>query len=77
MPRLMPLGKGLQRRDRQPEVMDQPGLDPGEHARALAGLRLINGISGLAGSLLAPIEAQHLLTLAIMGAPARLCPCPA
>jgi hypothetical protein len=23
------------------------------------------------------IEAQHLLTLAIMGAPARLCPCPA
>jgi 2-polyprenyl-3-methyl-5-hydroxy-6-metoxy-1,4-benzoquinol methylase len=57
MPRLMPPGQGLQRRDRQPEVMDQPGLDPAEHARALAGLRRINGISGLTGSLLAPIEA--------------------
>ena len=47
---------GLVRRDRQPEFMDQPGLDPKEHARALAGLRRINGISGLAASLLAPIE---------------------
>jgi 2-polyprenyl-3-methyl-5-hydroxy-6-metoxy-1,4-benzoquinol methylase len=49
--------EGLLRRDRRPEVMDQPGLDPHEHARALAGLRRINGISGLAGSLLAPIQA--------------------
>ena len=57
MPPATPAGQGLQRRDRQPEVMDQPGLDPAEHARALAGLRRINGISGLAGSLLAPIEA--------------------
>ncbi len=57
MPTAMPSGQGLQRRDRQPEVMDQPGLDPAEHARALAGLRRINGISGLAGSLLKPIEA--------------------
>ena len=32
-------------RDRQPEVMDQPGLDPAEHVRALQGLRRINGIS--------------------------------
>ena len=47
---------GLARRDRQPEFMDQPGLDRNEHARALAGLRRINGISGLAASLLAPIE---------------------
>lgn len=47
---------GLVRRDRQPEFMDQPGLDPKEHARALAGLRRINGISGHAASLLAPIE---------------------
>ena len=47
---------GLVRRDRQPEFMDKPGLDPKEHARALAGLRRINGISGLAASLLAPIE---------------------
>ena len=57
MPTATPPGPGLQRRDRQPEVMDQPGLDPAEHARALAGLRRINSISGLAGSLLAPIEA--------------------
>jgi SAM-dependent methyltransferase len=49
--------QGLQRRDRQPEVMDQPGLDPSEHAHALVGLRRINRISGLAASLLAPIAA--------------------
>jgi len=47
---------GLARRDRQPEFMDQPGLDRNEHALALSGLRRINGISGLAASLLAPIE---------------------
>jgi 2-polyprenyl-3-methyl-5-hydroxy-6-metoxy-1,4-benzoquinol methylase len=57
MPSAMPPGQGLQWRDRQPEVMDQPGLDPAEHARALAGLRRINRISGLAASLLAPIAA--------------------
>lgn len=51
-----PWGGQLSRRDRQPEVMDQPGLDPREHARALAGLRRINAISGLAASLLAAIE---------------------
>lgn len=51
-----PWGGDLGRRDRHPEVMDQPGLDPGEHARALAGLRRINAISGLAGSLLKAIE---------------------
>ena len=33
------------KRDRQPEVMDQPGLDPAEHDRALQGLRRINAIS--------------------------------
>ena len=32
-------------RDRRPEVMDQPGLDPAEHDRALQGLRRINRIS--------------------------------
>lgn len=38
--------------------MDQPGLDPAEHARALAGLRRINRLSGVVGSLwrrLAPL----------------------
>lgn len=57
MPPAMPLGPSLQWRDRQPEVMDQPGLEPAEHARDLAGLRRINRISNLAGSLLALIEA--------------------
>jgi SAM-dependent methyltransferase len=69
MPPPTPAGQGLQRRDRQPEVMDQPGLDPAEHARALAGLRRINAISGLAGSLLAPIEA---LAQRLSGAPLRV-----
>jgi len=46
----------LAQRDRQPEFMDQPGLDRDEHARALAGLRRINFISGTSASLLAPIE---------------------
>ncbi len=35
----------LDRRDRQPELMDQPGLDDAQHRRALAGLRSINVIS--------------------------------
>jgi hypothetical protein len=38
-------GTALDNRDRQPEVMDQPGLDPREHAKALTGLRRINTIS--------------------------------
>jgi 2-polyprenyl-3-methyl-5-hydroxy-6-metoxy-1,4-benzoquinol methylase len=41
----MVLGWTSMQRDRQPEVMDQPGLDPAEHDRALQGLRRINGIS--------------------------------
>lgn len=36
--------------------MDQPGLDPAEHERALAGLRRINAISRCSASLLAPIR---------------------
>jgi SAM-dependent methyltransferase len=32
-------------RERRPELMDQPGLDPGEHARALRGLGRINRAS--------------------------------
>jgi 2-polyprenyl-3-methyl-5-hydroxy-6-metoxy-1,4-benzoquinol methylase len=32
-------------RCRRPELMDQPGLDAPEHARALAGLRRINRVS--------------------------------
>jgi 2-polyprenyl-3-methyl-5-hydroxy-6-metoxy-1,4-benzoquinol methylase len=50
-------GAALNNRDRQPEVMDQPGLDPGEHAKALMGLRRINTISRCSAGLFRPIEA--------------------
>ncbi|HEY2155641.1 MAG TPA: methyltransferase domain-containing protein [Isosphaeraceae bacterium] len=36
---------GLAERDRRPEVMDDPALDPTEHARALHGLGRINALS--------------------------------
>jgi SAM-dependent methyltransferase len=43
------LGNGivgsLDERDRQPELMDQPGLDETVHRRALAGLRTVNMFS--------------------------------
>ena len=35
----------LGKRDRQPELMDQPGLDAGLHQQALAGLRRVNRLS--------------------------------
>ena len=50
-------GAALNNRDRQPEVMDQPGLDPKEHAKALMGLRRINAISRCSAGLFRPIEA--------------------
>lgn len=37
--------EGLSRRDRQPELMDQPDLDPAEHALALRGLARVNWFS--------------------------------
>ena len=46
----------LTQRHRQPEWMDQPGLDPAAHTQALEGLRRINALSGAVGSLLAPIR---------------------
>src|SRR5205823_2926442 len=36
---------GLVQRRRQPEWMDRPGLDAGEHARALRGLKRLNRVS--------------------------------
>ena len=39
----------LSERRRQPEIMDQPGLDPADHDRALGGLARINFFSGSAG----------------------------
>ena len=38
----------LAHRHRQPELMDDPALDPAEHRRALAGLARINAVSGSA-----------------------------
>jgi len=40
----------LHKRDRRPEVMDQPGLDPGRHRRALSALARVNFVSATAGS---------------------------
>src|SRR4051794_23777774 len=45
----------LSRRDRQPEIMDQPDLSPERHHQALAGLARINFLSGAAGSLFRPL----------------------
>jgi len=36
----------LNQRDRQPELMDQPGLDVSAHHKALNGLRRVNWLSG-------------------------------
>ncbi len=52
----VPSLKSLTRRERVAEVMDQPGIDPGEHAQALAGLRRINALSRCSASLFAPIR---------------------
>ena len=46
----------LGRRDRQPEVMDQPGLPLVEHELALAGLSRINLVSATASSYLGPLR---------------------
>ena len=50
------LDQPLAHRHRQPEWMDQPGIDPAAHSQALEGLRRINAISGAVGSLFAPIR---------------------
>lgn len=54
-----PLWPGaLASRHRRPELMDDPALDPGMHAHALAGLRRLNTL-GLAQQLLWPtLEAE-------------------
>lgn len=46
----------LQERRREAELMDQPGLDPAEHVRALRGLRRINRLSGSDRLLWGPIH---------------------
>ncbi|MFI5455339.1 MAG: methyltransferase domain-containing protein [Isosphaerales bacterium] len=47
----------LAQRRRRPELMDQPGLDAGEHARALRGLGRINRLS-LSDAILWPAVAR-------------------
>ena len=44
------LTESLQHRLQQPEMMDQPTLDPTRHIQALRGLERINYLSGCAGS---------------------------
>lgn len=46
----------LTRRHRQPELMDDPALDPAEHRRALADLARINAVSGSANVLWPPLR---------------------
>jgi SAM-dependent methyltransferase len=47
----------LRQRDRRPEVMDQPGLEPARHAHALRGLARINLLSRSAAILWPPLAA--------------------
>src|SRR5260370_18120119 len=48
----------LEQRRSRPEVMDQPGLDPAQHARALRGLARINWWSRSSGILWPALLAQ-------------------
>jgi 2-polyprenyl-3-methyl-5-hydroxy-6-metoxy-1,4-benzoquinol methylase len=52
----------LQERDRQPELMDQPGLDEGVHRQALDGLTRVNAISRTASVLWQGLEAVEALS---------------
>jgi 2-polyprenyl-3-methyl-5-hydroxy-6-metoxy-1,4-benzoquinol methylase len=56
VPEMIPL-RTLRHRRRQPEVMDQPGLDEGQHFHALRGLERINRWSFSARVLWAPLRA--------------------
>jgi len=48
----------LQDRRSLPELMDAPDVDPGEHRRALAGLRRINRASGIVACIARPLLAH-------------------
>jgi 2-polyprenyl-3-methyl-5-hydroxy-6-metoxy-1,4-benzoquinol methylase len=52
----VPGKSSLARRNRRAEVMDQPGLDTGEHHRALAALGRINWLSGSSGVVWPPLK---------------------
>ena len=53
----MPVWSTLARRERIPELMDDPGLDPAEHRHALAGLARINRLSRSVAVLWPPVAA--------------------
>jgi SAM-dependent methyltransferase len=50
----------LRDRQRVPEIMDDPGLDPAAHRQALKGLARINRVTDSAGLLWGPIERETL-----------------
>lgn len=61
--------RSLTRRDRQPEIMDQPGLDVARHQQALRGLRRINSLSATARRLwtrIRPIARQAADEISIL-----------
>jgi 2-polyprenyl-3-methyl-5-hydroxy-6-metoxy-1,4-benzoquinol methylase len=58
-------------RCRQPELMDQPGLDLSEHLQALQGLRRINNVSRT-GSVLWPAIARLARRKEVNGRPVRV-----
>src|SRR5438105_5090273 len=53
----MPILASLNKRRLQPEIMDQPDLDAGQHSAALRALERINWLSGSARILWPPIAA--------------------
>jgi len=59
----------LRQRDRQPELMDDPGLDPAAHRHALAGLARLNRVSGSAAAVW---PAVRRLALATPGRPVKV-----
>ena len=52
----MPVLAALDRRDRVPELMDGPGLDPAEHRAALAALARINRLTSYSEGAFRPPE---------------------
>ncbi|HEY9790188.1 MAG TPA: methyltransferase domain-containing protein [Candidatus Obscuribacterales bacterium] len=46
----------MQTRQREPELMDDPALDPSEHIHARAGLARLNALSGAAHGLWQPLQ---------------------
>jgi 2-polyprenyl-3-methyl-5-hydroxy-6-metoxy-1,4-benzoquinol methylase len=68
---LFPSSSFRMSRCRQPELMDQPGLDLSEYLQALQGLRRINSLSRT-GSVLWPAIAQLARRKEVNGQPVRV-----